>query len=100
MLKLFSILALIATVYSIGVGGITKQETVPDKVLEIADWCTAQMTTLMNQKEAVFRELRVRDVTTQVVAGVNYRFTIDYLVEVNGKKMVTFILRIFSLHSN
>jgi hypothetical protein len=73
---------LLATIYvaqSAAVGGYEPQTAITDKVMEIARWTTANLAQYTNV-QGTYTTLTVRNLRTQVVSGINYRFTLDVLL--------------------
>lgn len=70
-------------------GGYVPSETTP-QVLDLAKWSTSQLSAFTNI-EGEHTVLSVRNVMTQVVAGINYKFTIDLLVASEDNKYFVII---------
>ena len=70
-----------------------KSNAVSDYVLEIAKWSCKQLTeyTKLNGE---YMLIQVKDVRTQVVAGINYKMVVDVLV---GTPQDKFYVSLFSL---
>ncbi len=69
------------------VGGWTQQTAVTDDVMDLARWTTSQLSgyTGIQGDHSV---MSVRNVQTQIVNGVNYKFTIDVLIAAEDNKYV------------
>lgn len=61
------------------VGGWTQQNTVTDDVLALARWSTSQLSAFTGIK-GDHTVMTARNVQTQVVAGINYKFTVDLVI--------------------
>jgi hypothetical protein len=57
-------------------GGWTQQDTVTDDVMSLARWATSQLSTYTGV-QGTHTVMSARNVQTQIVAGVNYKFTLD-----------------------
>jgi len=67
------------------IGGWTEQTAITDKVMDLARWTTSQLSgfTGIQGDHSV---MTVRNVQTQVVNGINFKFTVDVLVATNDNK--------------
>ena len=59
-------------------GGFEPQTVISDQVMEIARWSTTNLASQLNVAGS-FTTLTVKNLMTQVVAGVNYKFDLDVL---------------------
>ena len=77
------------------VGGWTEQTAVTDDVMDLARWTTSQLSgyTGIQGDHSV---MSVRNVQTQIVNGVNYKFTIDVLIAAEDNKYVVSYIFIFN----
>ena len=87
MFKLVIVLVAIAATQAVpsSIGGWTEQTAITDKVMDLARWTTSQLSgyTGIQGDHSV---MSVRNVQTQVVNGINYKFTVDVLVATNDNK--------------
>jgi hypothetical protein len=67
------------------IGGWTEQTAITDSIMEIARWTTSQLSGFTGIK-GDHSVMTVRNVQTQVVNGINYKFTVDVLVATNDNK--------------
>lgn len=80
MLKLLVLFALaMAGAYANPFGGLYGQPIITKEVMEIAEWCTNELTTTYNQV-GDHRIINIREYTYQIVTGQFHRFIIDYIV--------------------
>jgi hypothetical protein len=80
MLKLIvALFALAAVAQSLAVGGQFQQTTVTAEVLDIAKWSASQLNGFTDV-QGDHTVMTVRNLRTQVVSGINYRFTLDVLI--------------------
>ena len=80
MLKLLVLFALtMAATYANPFGGLYGQPVITKDVMEIAEWCTNELTTTYNQV-GDHRIINIREYTYQIVTGKIHRFIIDYIV--------------------
>jgi hypothetical protein len=61
-------------------GGWKDASAEDDDVKEVASWSAVQLTNIMN---SYFEKFEVKNVQKQVVNGINYKFTLELLI--NGK---------------
>jgi len=80
------------------IGGFTEQTAVTDNVMDIARWTTSQLSSYTGI-EGDHSVMSVRNVQTQVVNGINYKFTVDVLVGTAENKYFVIISFIF-IYSN
>jgi hypothetical protein len=86
MLKLIvALFALVAVAQSLSLGGQYQQATVTNEVLDIAKWSASQLNGFTDV-EGDHTVMTVRNLRTQVVAGINYRFTLDVLIASEDNK--------------
>jgi hypothetical protein len=78
------------------IGGWTEQTAITDKVMDLARWTTSQLSgfTGIQGDHSV---MTVRNVQTQVVNGINYKFTIDVLIAADDNKYIVCIYIILDL---
>lgn len=79
MFKSIVLLALFATVYSQNLGGLFAVPQITQEVVDIAHWCTNQLTSVYNY-EGEYHIVNIKDYKKQIVAGTNHYFTVDYAV--------------------
>lgn len=93
MFKLVIVLVAIAATQALpsSIGGWTEQTAITDKVMDIARWTTSQLSgfTGIQGDHSV---MTVRNVQTQVVNGINYKFTVDVLIAADDNKYIVCIL--------
>lgn len=85
---MFKVLALTFVLFVATHGAITggyQPSAVTDDVLQIAKWTASQLSGYTNI-QGDHTVMTVRNLKTQVVAGVNYRFTLDVLVQAENNK--------------
>jgi len=86
MLKLIvALFALVAVAQSLSLGGQFQQSTVTAEVLDLAKWCASQLNGFTDV-EGDHTVMTVRNLKTQVVSGINYRFTLDVLIASEDNK--------------
>jgi hypothetical protein len=66
-------------------GGYQAQPQIPENVLEIAKWATLNLPQYTKVK-GQYSVLTIRDLRTQIVSGINYKFTLDVLLGTNENK--------------
>jgi hypothetical protein len=57
-----------------------QQSEVDDQVKNIASWSASQLSGFMNE---YFQDFQIKNVQKQVVSGINYKFTLELLI--NGQ---------------
>lgn len=89
MLKLLAVFAaLIAIANCQLAGGWAQQESIPENVVELARFATTQLNADL-KGTGIYTLMRVRNVQSQVVAGINYKFNMDAVFgDNNGKYSV------------
>jgi hypothetical protein len=60
------------------VGGWTAQTAVTDDIMDLARWTTSQLSEYTNGLDHTI--MTVKNIKTQVVSGMNYKFTLDVVV--------------------
>lgn len=65
-------------------GGWKEQTAVTDDVMDLARWSTAQLSPYTNGLDHTI--VTVRNIKTQVVAGMNYKFTLDVVASLPDNK--------------
>ena len=80
-------------------GGYQAQTQINDNVIELAKWAAINLPqyTKVNGEYSV---LTIRDLRTQVVSGINYKFTIDVLLGTPENKYFVSKLIICSINDN
>ena len=97
MLKLTLVsLALVLTMCTAQMTGNFRSSDVNDNVLEIANWATSKMSQFTGI-EGVHTIVNVREVKTQVVAGLNYLLTIDYSIQGPDNKIT--VNKLFKIYA-
>ena len=78
------------------IGGWTEQTAITDSIMEIARWTTSQLSGFTGIK-GDHSVMTVRNVQTQVVNGINYKFTVDVLIAADDNKYIVCICIILDL---
>ena len=68
-------------------GGWNPQSAITQQVLDIARWSTNNLAEATNVA-GTYTQLTIRNLQTQVVNGINYKFTLDVLLNTPDNKYV------------
>lgn len=81
MFKLIVLVAMIVASQAMPemAGGWTSQTTIDDHIMDLARWTTSQLSGYTGI-QGDHNVMTVRNVQTQIVSGVNYKFTVDVLI--------------------
>ena len=65
-------------------GGWNEQAIVTDDIMDLARWSASQLSQYTNGKDHTI--MTVKNLKTQVVNGMNYKFTLDVVVSLEDNK--------------